>query len=50
MFPHDFTNSRFFERTQLPAEAVMKITGHRTHKMVMRYLRLRGSSLAAHLW
>jgi hypothetical protein len=28
----------------------MKITGHRTHKMVMRYLRLRGSALAAHLW
>jgi len=35
---------------QLPAEAIMKITGHKTHKMVMRYLRLRGSSLAAHLW
>lgn len=46
---HEAT-SRFFERTQLPAEAIMKITGHRTHKMVMRYLRLRGSSLAAHLW
>lgn len=46
---HEAT-SRFFERTTLPAEAVMKITGHRTHKMVMRYLRLRGSSLAAHLW
>jgi len=42
--------SRFFERTQLPAEAIMKITGHRTHKMVMRYLRLRGSALAAYLW
>lgn len=46
---HEAT-SRFFERTQLPAEAIMKITGHKTHKMVMRYLRLRGSSLAAHLW
>lgn len=42
--------SRFFERTTLPAEKIMKITGHRTHKMVMRYFHLRGSSLAAHLW
>lgn len=42
--------SRFFERTKLPAEAVMKITGHRTHKMIMRYLKLRGSNLADQLW
>lgn len=46
---HEAT-SRFFERTTLPAEAIMKITGHRTHKMIMRYLRLRGSALAAQLW
>ena len=46
---HEAT-SRFFERTSLQAEAIMKITGHKTHKMIMRYLRLRGSALAAHLW
>lgn len=46
---HEAT-SRFFERTQLPGEAVMKITGHKSHKMLMRYLSLRGSDLAAQLW
>lgn len=46
---HEAT-SRFFERTQLPGEAVMKITGHKSHAMLMRYLSLRGSDLAQHLW
>lgn len=46
---HEAT-SRFFERTSLSVESVMKLTGHRTHKMVMRYLKLRGSSLADQLW
>lgn len=46
---HEAT-SRFFERTQLAGEAIMKITGHRSHKMLMRYLKLRGSDLAAQLW
>ncbi len=42
--------SRLFERTQLPTEAIMKITGHRSHTMLMRYLKLRGSDLAGQLW
>lgn len=42
--------SRFFERTTLPAEAIMKIVGHKSHRMIMRYLKLRGSSLADALW
>lgn len=53
LLEHDLRHeavSRLFERTTLPVEAIMKITGHRTHKMVMRYLRLRGSSLASQLW
>lgn len=46
---HEAT-SRFFERTKLPGEAIMKITGHKSHKMLMRYLKLRGSDLASALW
>lgn len=46
---HEAT-SRFFEKTTLPGEAVMKITGHKSHKMLMRYLKLRGSDLASQLW
>lgn len=46
---HEAT-SRLFERTTLPGEAVMKITGHKSHRMLMRYLRLRGSDLAEALW
>lgn len=46
---HEAT-SRFFEKTSLPGEAIMKITGHKDHKMLMRYLQLRGSDLAQHLW
>lgn len=42
---HEAT-SRLFERTQLTVEQVMKITGHRSHRMMMRYLNLRGSDLA----
>jgi integrase len=42
--------SRFFEKTNLSVEEIMKISGHRTHQMVMRYLRLRNSSLADRLW
>lgn len=46
---HEAT-SRLFERTNLMAEEIMKITGHRSHRMVMRYLKLRSSDLAARLW
>lgn len=42
--------SRLFERTQLTTEEVMKISGHRSHRMMMRYLKLRPSQLAAKLW
>jgi integrase len=42
--------SRLFERTQLTTEEVMKITGHKTHKMMMRYLKLRPSTLVSKLW
>lgn len=46
---HEAT-SRLFERTQLSTEEVMKITGHKSHRMMMRYLKLRPSALAAKLW
>ena len=46
---HEAT-SRLFERTNLAGEAIMKITGHKSHKMLMRYLKLRGSDLAQQLW
>ena len=46
---HEAT-SRLFERTDLMAEEIMKCTGHKSHRMVMRYLKLRGSNLAARLW
>lgn len=42
--------SRIVERTSLGMEEVMKITGHKTHSMMMRYLKLRGSDLAEKLW
>lgn len=42
--------SRLFERTTLSVEEIMKISGHRTHRMVMRYLKLRSSDLVAKLW
>jgi integrase len=46
---HEAT-SRLFERTSLSTEEIMKITGHRSHRMMMRYLKLRGSNLASKLW
>ena len=46
---HEAT-SRLFEKTTLMAEEIMKITGHKSHRMVMRYLQLRGSNLANKLW
>lgn len=41
---------RLFERTELPPIMIAKITGHKDMKMLSRYLSLRGSDLAAHLW
>ncbi|MGQ3051043.1 MAG: site-specific integrase [Roseateles sp.] len=46
---HEAT-SRLFERTKLSEAQIMKITGHRSHRMMMRYANLRGSDLATHLW
>lgn len=42
--------SRVFERTELRVEEIMKHTGHRTHKMMMRYLKLRDSHAADRFW
>lgn len=42
--------SRLFERTTLSTEEIMRVSGHKTHRMVMRYLRLRPSNLASRLW
>ncbi|MGQ0596202.1 site-specific integrase [Aquabacterium sp.] len=46
---HEAT-SRLFERTSLSESQIMKITGHKSHRMMMRYANLRGSDLAAKLW
>jgi len=46
---HEAT-SRLFERTQLTETQIMKITGHKSHRTMMRYANLRGSDLAARLW
>lgn len=42
--------SLMFERTSLSVEEIMKISGHRTHRMMMRYLSLRPTNLADKLW
>ncbi|MBB3014215.1 site-specific integrase [Cupriavidus alkaliphilus] len=42
--------SRLFEKTTLAESQIMKISGHKTHRMMMRYANLRGSDLAAALW
>lgn len=46
---HEAT-SRLFERTTLSETEIMKITGHKSHRMIMRYANLRASNLAAKLW
>lgn len=46
---HEAT-SRLFEKTTLSEAQIMKITGHKAHRMMMRYANLRGSDLAARLW
>ncbi|TXD58911.1 site-specific integrase [Ralstonia sp. TCR112] len=42
--------SRLFERTTLSESQIMKISGHKSHRMMMRYANLRGSDLAVALW
>ncbi|HEX7909153.1 MAG TPA: site-specific integrase [Paraburkholderia sp.] len=42
--------SRLFERTSLSESQIMKISGHKSHRMMMRYANLRGSDLANSLW
>ena len=46
---HEAT-SRLFEKTTLSETQIMKITGHKSQRMLMRYANLRGSDLAARLW
>lgn len=46
---HEAT-SRLFERTRLSETQIMKITGHRSQRMLMRYANLRGSDLSDQLW
>lgn len=46
---HEAT-SRLFERTRLSDLEIMKITGHKSQRMLMRYANLRASDLAGKLW
>ena len=46
---HEAT-SRLFERTKLSELQIMKITGHKSQRMLMRYANLRASDLANSLW
>jgi len=38
--------SRLFERTKLTDTQIMRVSGHRSHRMLLRYANLRGSDLA----
>lgn len=42
--------SRLFELTDLSDTEIMKISGHRSQKVLMRYANLRASDLAGRLW
>ena len=42
--------SRLFERTKLSETEIMKMVGHKSHRMLLRYTNLRGSNLADLLW
>jgi integrase len=46
---HEAT-SRLFERTTLSDAEIMKITGHRSTEILLRYANLRGSDLSSRLW
>jgi len=41
---------RLFERTSLSETEIMKISGHRSHRMLLRYANLRASSLSTRMW
>lgn len=41
---------RFYERTNLSDLEIAKITGHKDLRYLMRYVSLRGSTLAGRLW
>ena len=41
---------RLFERTTLSDVEIMRITGHKSHRMLLRYANLRASSMASALW
>lgn len=42
--------SRLFERTTLSETQIMKITGHKSQRMLMRYANLRASNLSSAMW
>jgi integrase len=46
---HEAT-SRLFEKTDLSDVEIMKVTGHHSAKMLLRYANIRGSNLASRLW
>ena len=46
---HEAT-SRLFERTSLGDTQIMRITGHKSQRMLMRYANLRASDLASSMW
>lgn len=53
LFFHDLRHeatSRLFERTKLSDTQIMKITGHKSQKVLLRYANLRASDLADNLW
>lgn len=41
---------RLFERTSLSETEIMKVSGHRSHRMLLRYANLRASSLSTRMW
>lgn len=42
--------SRLFERTTLTETAIMKISGHKSQRMLLRYSNLRGADMASAMW
>lgn len=46
---HEAT-SRLFERTSMSDGEIMKVTGHKSARMLLRYANLRGSRLADKMW
>lgn len=42
--------SRLFERTTLTETAIMKISGHKSQRMLLRYSNMRGADMASAMW